>query len=86
VEHSARLHTHRYRLRPSWPRLRSSLTIEQLADACVVLEVFHQNYDDAEWLLQLISGDNSTQFVAIRDAHTRHWTRTYIAQGLAYVW
>ena len=86
VEHSARLHTHRYRLRPSWPRLRSSLTIEQLADACVVLEVFHQNYEDAEWLLQLISRDNSTQFVAIRDAHTRHETRTYVAQGLAYMW
>ena len=37
VEHSARLHTHRYRLRPSWPRLRSSLTIEQLAQyACLL--------------------------------------------------
>jgi hypothetical protein len=57
VEHSARLHTHRYRLRPSWPRLRSSMTVEQLADACVVLEELHQNFRDSDWLWEQIPGD-----------------------------
>ena len=75
VEHSARLHTHRYELRPRWPRLRSSMTVEQLADACVVLEELHQNFDDADWLWEQIPGDIHKQFEALRDAYSRHRVR-----------
>ena len=84
VEHSARLHTHRYRLRPTWPRLRSSMTVEQLADACVVLEELHQNFCDSDWLWEQIPGDIRKQTEALRDAYARHYTRTYAAQGLAW--
>ena len=84
VEHSARLHTHRYRLRLSWPRLRSSMTVEQLADACVVLEELHQNFRDSDWLWEQIPGDIHKQFEALRDAYSRHYTQTYAAQGLAW--
>ena len=84
VEHSARLHTHRYRLRPSWPRLRSSMTVEQLADACVVLEELHQNFRDSDWLWEQIPGDIRKQTEALRDAYARHYTRTFAAQGLAW--
>ena len=84
VEHSARLHTHRYRLRPSWPRLRSSMAVEQLADACVVLEELHQNFCDSDWLWEQIPGDIHKQTEALRDAYARHYTRTYAAQGLAW--
>ena len=83
VEHSARLHTHRYRLRPSWPRLRSSMAVEQLADACVVLEELHQKFRDSNWLWGQIPGDIHKQTEALRDAYARHYTRTYAAQGLA---
>ena len=75
VEHSARLHTHRYELRPRWPRLRSSMTVEQLADACVVLEELHQNFDDADWLWEQITVDIHKQFEALRDAYSRHRVR-----------
>jgi hypothetical protein len=51
-EPSASLHTHRYGpgLRPSWPRLRSSLSIEQPADASMVLHKTHHDFDDADCL------------------------------------
>ena len=75
VQHSARLHTHRYELRPRWPRLRSSMTVEQLADACVVLEELHQNFDDADWLWEQITLDIHKQFEALRDAYSRHRVR-----------
>ena len=75
VQHSARLHIHRYELRPRWPRLRSSMTVEQLADACVVLEELHQNFDDADWLWEQIPGDIHKQFEALRDAYSRHRVR-----------
>ena len=75
VQHSARLHTHRYELRPRWPRLRSSMTVEQLADACVVLEELHQNFDVADWLWEQITVDIHKQFEALRDAYSRHRVR-----------
>lgn len=84
VEHSARLHTHRYRLRPSWPRLRSSMAVEQLADACVVLEELHQKFRDSNWLWGQIPGDIHKQTEALRDVYARHYTRTFAAQGLAW--
>ena len=75
VERSALLHTHRYELRPRWPRLRSSMTVEQLADGCVVLEELHQNFDDADWLWEQIPGDIHKQFEALRDAYSGHRVR-----------
>ena len=86
VERSARLHTHRYRLRPSWPRLRSSMTVEQLADACVVLEELHQNFRDSDWLWEQIPGDIRKQTEALRDAYARHYTRMLAAQGPPLAW
>ena len=76
VEHSARLHIHRYELRPRWPRLRSSMTVEQLADACVVLEELHQNFDDADWLWEQMTLDIHKLAVrGLRDAYSRHRVR-----------
>jgi hypothetical protein len=81
VEHSALLHTHRYELRPRWPRLRSSMTVEQLADACVVLEELHQNFDDADWLWEQITVDIHKQFEALRDAYSRGLLGTRVLNG-----
>jgi hypothetical protein len=81
VQHSARLHIHRYELRPRWPRLRSSMTVEQLADACVVLEELHQNFDDADWLWEQIPGDIHKQFEALRDAYSRGLLGTRVLNG-----
>ena len=40
------------------------MTVEQLADACVVLEELHQNFDDADWLWEQITLDIHNQFEA----------------------
>ena len=60
------------------------MTVEQLADACVVLEELHQNFRDSDWLWEQIPGDIHKQFEALRDAYSRHYTQTYAAQGLAW--
>ena len=44
------------------------MTVEQLADACVVLEELHQNFRDSDWLWEQIPGDIHKQTEALRDA------------------
>jgi hypothetical protein len=55
------------------------MTVEQLADACVVLEELHQNFRDSDWLWEQIPGDIRKQTEALRDAYARHYTRTFAA-------
>jgi hypothetical protein len=43
------------------------MTVEQLADACVVLEELHQNFRDSDWLWEQIPGDIHKQTEALRD-------------------
>ena len=60
------------------------MTVEQLADACVVLEELHQNFRDSDWLWERIPGDIRKETDALRDAYARHYTRTFAALGLAW--
>ena len=60
------------------------MAVEQLADACVVLEELHQKFRDSNWLWGQIPGDIHKQTEALRDVYARHYTRTFAAQGLAW--
>jgi len=46
------------------------MTVEQLADACVVLEELHQNFDDADWLWELSTFTSSSRPFATRTLGT----------------
>ena len=68
------INTFRYNLRPSKYGLRRSMTVEQVADACVVLEI-HDDIDGCWRLLERLSPDKDEQSEALAAAYHRHWAK-----------
>jgi len=68
------INTFRYNLRPSKYGLRRSMTVEQVADACVALEI-HDDIDGCWRLLEKVSPDKGEQCEALFAAYRRHWAK-----------
>ena len=74
------INTFRYNLRPSKYGLRRSMTVEQVADACVALEI-HDDIDGCWRLLEKLSPDKDEQSEALAAAYHRHWAKEEAASN-----
>jgi hypothetical protein len=74
------INTFRYNLRPSKYGLRTSMTVEQVADACVALEI-HDDIDGCWRLWEKLSPDKDEQSEALAAAYHRHWAKEEAASN-----
>lgn len=74
IFNDSEINTFRYNLRPSKYGLRRSMTVEQVADACVTLEA-HDDIDGCWRLLEKLSPDKGEQCEALFAAYQRHWAK-----------
>ena len=74
IFNDSEINTFRYNLRPSKYGLRRSMTVEQVADACITLEA-HDDIDGCWRLLEKLSPDKGEQFEALSAAYQRHWAK-----------
>jgi hypothetical protein len=74
IFNDSEINTFRYNLRPSKYGLRRSMTVEQVADACVALEA-HDDIDGCWRLLEKVSPDKGEQCEALFAAYRRHWAK-----------